>query len=809
MTITLHHNGDITAPLLAADKAIYDLLGRDQEDDRCIAISGTSCTSWQMLKQTSYTPTGKVQTTTDGAGDQTTFAYDPMDRTLIVTDPVGRRVANVFDAAGQALFTWHGWNSNVPPTSAAAWPPSGGYTGSGPVRYSSNVYGGDGELLSVTDANNNTSTFVYDGFIRLAQANYPKPALGANQSDPADFEFYTYYATSLRKTVQKRDGQIITYTYDNLNRQLEKDLPGTTSGDIYSTYDAAGRPATEYFGSKTSGNGVSYAYDTAGRLTSETQFGRAMSYQLDKSSNRSRTMWPDGNYINYDFDALNRVSQIRENGATSGSGVLAVYAYDPMSRRQSLTRGNGTITSYGYDLTSRLNSLTQDVLGTAQDLNVTMQYTLASELHARTSDNALYDALPVASSAVYVPDGLNRYASVAGVAYAYDARGNMTSDGTNTYTYDVENHLISATGPTPVTLTHDPVGRLQQTTSGALTTQYLYEGTNLVAEYDGSGNLLRRYVHGPDTNEPIVWYEGSTLATRSYLHADERGSIVSTTDSTGAASVYTYGPYGETSTWTGSRFRYTGQTTIPEAHLYYYRARVYSPSLGRFLQTDPIGTKDDLNLYSYTHDDPMNGTDPTGLRWVDVYIWHVSLPSVGHVMVTEHGSTNVILSQFPNGNNASLLRQFDDTWDRENRAPYSVWKIYVSDDKAFDEEVRMQRGLAWRPNTIFDSTQCSIATIRSLEAGGVKLTTNTDGTLIPNTLDADIARNANRDGNKIEKIASQSMPNFITSAMSDAASAKGYESIRQNSDGSITATGIPTGTRIPVTVTCSAESGCH
>jgi RHS repeat-associated protein len=359
-----------------------------------------------------------------------------------------------------------------------------------------------------------------------------------------------------------------------------------------------------------------YGYDSAKRMTSETQFGRMMSFQYDKASNRIQTTWPDSNFtnfINYDFDALNREYQVREKGATTGAGVLAVYQYDPLSRRQSLTRGNGAVTNSGYDLASRLLSLSHDVAGSAQDIGITFGYTLASQLQTRSSNNPLYDWLPAVASTAYAPNGLNQYSAVGGVTYGYDTRGNMTSDGTNSYTYDVENRLLTASAPTAVTLSYDPLGRLQQAMVGATPTQYLYDGTKLVAEYDGSGNVLRRYVHGPGTDDPIVWYEGATLATRNYLHADERGSVIATTtDNSGPTTVYTYGPYGEPTVWTGSRFRYTGQTAIPEAHLYYYKSRMYSPTLGRFLQTDPIGTKDDLNLYAYVGDDPLDKSDPSG-----------------------------------------------------------------------------------------------------------------------------------------------------------------------------------------------------
>ena len=260
----------------------------------------------------------------------------------------------------------------------------------------------------------------------------------------------------------------------------------------------------------------------------------------------------------------------------------------------------------------------QNLAGTSDDRTLSFSHNPAGQITSRTDSNTGYawtDFVNFDEATSY--NGLNRMLSVTAQSTApqYDGRGNMTRDHQGqTYEYDHYNRL-SGVG-TSIDLAYDPAGRLQETSGTGITFREMqYDGLDLIAEYDGSGTLTARYVHGPGADEPLVQYAGSAVSTRQWLLADERGSIVAVTDWSGAAiQINSYDEYGAPAPGNAGRFGYTGQVWLPETGLYHYKNRAYHPELGRFMQTDPIGVNGGMNLYAYVGGDPVNYTDPLGLE---------------------------------------------------------------------------------------------------------------------------------------------------------------------------------------------------
>lgn len=242
-----------------------------------------------------------------------------------------------------------------------------------------------------------------------------------------------------------------------------------------------------------------------------------------------------------------------------------------------------------------------------------------------TTESYSYDAVGNRLSSLGVPtynyNSSNELTSNSTGSDSYDHNGNTLTDAQGrSFMWDFENRLVQAVVPGQnggtTTFKYDPFGRRIQKAGPLGTTNYLYEGTNLIEEVDYSASVVARYTQGTEIDEPLSWLRSGTA---SYYQQDDLGSVTSLTSSFASlASTYAYDSFGNLGGSTGTvanPFQYTGREYDPESGLRYYRARYYDPTTGRFVSEDPIGfAGSGPNLYGYVFDNPANLIDPFGLE---------------------------------------------------------------------------------------------------------------------------------------------------------------------------------------------------
>jgi RHS repeat-associated protein len=240
----------------------------------------------------------------------------------------------------------------------------------------------------------------------------------------------------------------------------------------------------------------------------------------------------------------------------------------------------------------------------------------------------------------------NQYTKFGNLNLSYDSNGNLKQKGNKNFTYDYKNQLVKVQDPDKtVEFRYDPFGRRIQkkvelkNSQSSQITNYYYEGYRVIEERDGSDNLKKQYIYGSGIDELLRMdiYENQT-PTPYYLHHNLIGSVTGITDENGnLIELIEYDPYGkpyflkptgnpenpysiQNESTIGNTYLFQGREFDPETGLYYFRARYYDPEIGRFLQPDPKGYVDSMNLYQAFNCNPINFIDPFGFYWMTITI---------------------------------------------------------------------------------------------------------------------------------------------------------------------------------------------
>ncbi|MEM1263492.1 MAG: Ig-like domain-containing protein [Pseudomonadota bacterium] len=601
---------------------VYDDLGRLVET---IMPDGVTDAGGQTLRTSmSYDALGRKLTETDPAGEVTTFEYDEVGNLTAVIDALNQRTAYGYDEQNNKISQ----TDAELRTTTWSFDDIGRVTGRTLPLGQSTSYGYDdvGNRTSMTDFNNVTTTYTYNNVDRLTRTDhgdgrvYTMTYTGTGQLatavDARGTTTYTYDERDRLTRLVQPDGRSIDYGYDAASNRTSL----TTANQLVTTtYDVLNRPATVVDGSGT----TTYGYDAVG--------------------NRASVDHANGTRVEYSYDTLNRLTELRNQGPAPTRATVSTHTYtlgdagNRLSLIETLTQPDASTvsrtTAYTYDALYRL--LTETVTDTTNgNRSATWTYDAVGnrQSEVRTGANA--------GTTTYVYDINDRLTSetTGGVvtAYTYDDNGNTLTKTTGgvevaSYGYDSEDRMTRGTitnaGNTTVTFyAYDVQGVRQSETTGGIARTYLVDPNRdyaqVIEEGDSVAGLERLYTFGDDLiNQTRI--TGPTAADEFvdvYLY-DGLGSVRSLSSEAAAITdTYLYEAFGDIDVQNGStenRYLFTGEQYDPNVGFYYLRARYYDPSVGRFPTMDTFQglmfEPATLHKYVYVHSNPGNMIDPSGL----------------------------------------------------------------------------------------------------------------------------------------------------------------------------------------------------
>src|SRR2546427_10986789 len=268
-------------------------------------------------------------------------------------------------------------------------------------------------------------------------------------------------------------------------------------------------------------------------LRSQTTALGEVGYTYDALGRRTRMTVPGQMPVSYGYNAASRLTSV-----TQGDSLVQL-THDAASRRTTLTLPSGVTTEYGYDTASRLTSLTYKLAATTLgDLRYT--YDAAGNRTGVAGSWARTGLPQGVASATYSAD--NQQLTFGSQTLTYDLNGNLTSDGTNTYTWTARDQLATISGPVHARFVHDGFRRGRPTTLNGTMTEFLYDGVNPIQEVSGAATTS--VLTGLGIDEYFV--RADAIEMSAFL-TDVLGSTVALTDPAGAVQTqYTYEPFGAT-----------------------------------------------------------------------------------------------------------------------------------------------------------------------------------------------------------------------------------------------------------------------